>query len=446
MHKLQTNVNTLVVGLGKTGLSCARYLASHGVPMTVTDTRDMPPGLDELRQLVPQAETHLGGYQQRDFDVAEQIILSPGVPLAEAHVKQAVQRGVPVMGDIELFAQNVHEPVIAITGTNGKSTVTTLVGEMAAQAGKQVQMGGNLGTPALDLLAEANTDLYVLELSSFQLETTYSLNAVAAVVLNVSADHLDRYESFADYVQTKQRIYAGDGVMVINRDDPEVLAMTETARRVIHFGLDEPTDGDFGLREINNRTWLCFGNERWLAADELKLPGRHNLANVLAAFALGYAVGFEKDSMIETASSFNGLAHRSEWVGEANNVNWYNDSKATNVGATIAAINGMPGRLVLIAGGEGKDASFSDLQSVVKDKVRAVILIGRDAKLIADAIGEATEVVSASDMHDAVNKAKQIAEAGDSVLLSPACASFDMFDNFAHRGDVFTTAVREVLS
>lgn len=446
MHKLQTNVNTLVVGLGKTGLSCARYLAAHGVPVTVTDSRKTPPGMDELTRAVPGVTMHVGGYQQHDFEDAGQIILSPGVPLAEEHVQQAVQRGVPVMGDIELFAQQVKEPVVAITGTNGKSTVTTLVGEMAKKAGRHVQIGGNLGTPVLDLIGETGTDLYVLELSSFQLETTYSLNAVAAVVLNVSPDHLDRYNSLADYAETKRRIYAGNGVMVINRDDPEVLAMMESSRQVLCFGLGEPEEGEFGLREIEDEQWLCFGHEQWLLANELKLPGTHNVANVLASFALGYAIGLDTEAMIETARSFKGLGHRSEWVASANNVSWYNDSKATNVGATIAAINGMPGRLVLIAGGEGKDADFNDLHEAVKGKVRAAILIGRDAGLIADAINDVTEVVHASDMQDAVSKAEQIAEDGDSVLLSPACASFDMFDNFAHRGEVFIGAVREVVS
>ncbi len=446
MQKLQTNKNTLVVGLGLTGLSCARFLAARDVPMTVTDTRANPPGVDQLRQFAPNAMVHIGGYRQQDFDTTEQLVLSPGVSLAEEHVRSAVERGIPVMGDIELFAQQVDAPVIAITGTNGKSTVTTLVGDMANEAGKQVRVGGNLGTPALDLLEKEGTDLYVLELSSFQLETTSSLNAAAAVVLNVSPDHLDRYDSFADYVQSKRAVYAGDGVMVINRDDPEVVSMIDTTRRVIGFTLGEPVRGDFGVCRIDAEDWLCFGDEAWLATKDLKIQGSHNHANVLAAFALGYAVGLQGEAMIEAARNFTGLAHRSHWLAEQNGVNWYNDSKATNVGATIAAIQGMPGKLILIAGGEGKDADFSGLRTVVKNKVKTAILIGRDAKLIADAINDATNVVYASDMHDAVYKAHDIAEAGDSVLLSPACASFDMFDNFAHRGDVFAAAVREVLS
>jgi UDP-N-acetylmuramoylalanine--D-glutamate ligase len=446
MQKLQTNKNTLVVGLGLTGLSCARFLAAQNVPMTVTDTRANPPAVSQLAQFAPTATVHLGGYQQQDFDTTEQLVLSPGVALTEAHVHSAVERGIPVMGDIELFAQQVDAPVIAITGTNGKSTVTTLVGDMAHEAGKQVRVGGNLGTPALDLLNKDGTDLYVLELSSFQLETTSSLNAAAAVVLNVSPDHLDRYDSFADYVQSKRAVYAGDGVMVINRDDPEVVGMIDTTRRVIGFTLDEPAQGDFGVCQLDAGDWLCFGDEAWLATKDLKIQGSHNHANVLAAFALGYAVGLQREAMIEAARNYTGLAHRSHWLAEQNGVNWYNDSKATNVGATVAAIHGMPGKLILIAGGEGKDADFSDLHAAVKDKVKTAILIGRDAKLIAEAINAATDVVFASDMHDAVYKANDIADPGDSVLLSPACASFDMFDNFAHRGDVFAAAVREVLS
>jgi UDP-N-acetylmuramoylalanine--D-glutamate ligase len=445
MTSAQQAFSTLIVGLGKTGESCARYLHNKGVALCVTDSRSNPPGLDALRAELPELCIHAGGYRDEDFARAEQVVLSPGVARTEPHVQQALANHVPVIGDIELFARDARAPVIAITGTNGKSTVTTLVGEMARHAGRQVSVGGNLGTPALDLVS-ADSELYVLELSSFQLESTFSLNAVAAVVLNVSPDHLDRYTSVEDYAATKQRVYSGDGVMIINRDDAIVAAMRDSTRRCISFGLDRPAEGDFGLTVHEGETWLCYGEQRWLTTSELKLPGRHNQANVLAALALGQAVGLPREAMIRAVRGFSGLAHRSEWLAEANGVNWYNDSKATNVGATVAAIQGMPGPLVLIAGGEGKHADFSALREAVRNKVHSVVLIGRDAPQIAAAIDDAAQLVHATDMHDAVVRAGELARPGDSVLLSPACASFDMFDNFMQRGDVFRAAVREVVS
>jgi UDP-N-acetylmuramoylalanine--D-glutamate ligase len=445
MTNAQQQFSTLVVGLGKTGESCARYLHNKGVGFCVTDTRSNPPGLEKLHAELPGLCLHIGGYRDEDFTAADQIVLSPGVPRSESHVQQALASNVPVIGDIELFAQEVQAPVIAITGTNGKSTVTTLVGEMAREAGRRVSVGGNLGTPALDLL-DADSELYVLELSSFQLESTFSLNAVAAVVLNVSPDHLDRYASVEDYVAAKQHVYHGDGVMIINRDDAIVAAMRDSTRRCISFGLDMPAEGDFGVCQHQGEAWLCYGKERWLAASDLKLPGRHNLANVLATLALGQAVDLPREAMVRAVRNFTGLAHRSEWIAEADGVNWYNDSKATNVGATVAALQGMPGPLVLIAGGDAKGAEFSALREAVRDKVHSVVLIGRDAGSIAAAIGDAAQIIHAADMHDAVVKARDLARPGDSVLLSPACASFDMFDNFMHRGEVFRDAVREVLS
>lgn len=445
MTNAQHAFTTLVVGLGKTGESCARFLQGHGVTLCVTDTRINPPGLDTLLLGSPEMCVHVGGYRDADFLQAEQVVLSPGVARNEPHVQLALARGVPVIGDIELFARSAQAPVVAITGTNGKSTVTTLIGEMARQAGRQVGVGGNLGTPALDLL-DSHSELYVLELSSFQLESTFSLNAVAAVVLNVSPDHMDRYASVEEYAATKQRIYAGDGVMIINRDDAIVAAMRDGQRRSISFGLDAPAAGDFGLCEHNGETWLCHGDEAWLAVRELKLPGRHNQSNVLAALALGYAVGLPREAMLQAVREFAGLPHRSAWVAEADGVNWYNDSKGTNVGATVAAIQGMPGELVLIAGGDGKGADFSALREAVRGKVHTVVLIGRDAPQIAAAIGDAANLVRADDMHDAVRKARAAARSGDSVLLSPACASFDMFNNYEQRGDVFAAAVCEVLA
>jgi len=434
---------TLIVGLGKTGLSCARYLAEQGESFVVTDTRTQPPGLDELVNEYPETQVHIGGFRAKDFSSASRLVLSPGVPLSDEHVASAVERGAEVLGDIELFARSVNAPVIAITGTNGKSTVTTLLAEMAKSAGRKVRVGGNLGMPALELLDSEDTDLYVLELSSFQLETTKSLNAVAAVVLNVTPDHMDRYDSVEHYSETKASIYRGTGIMVINSDDPIVSEMLDTQRKVIKFSLQKPATGEFGITTISGQSWLAFGKEKLLATNELKIPGNHNLSNALAALALGHAINLDMPSMILTLKNYTGLAHRSEWVAEQGGVRWFNDSKATNVGATVAALQGMPGPLILIAGGDGKAADFSELHDVIASETRDVILLGRDADNIEAVINGAVPVHRATDMHDAVRIAQQIAKSGDSVLLSPACASFDMYSNYMERGDDFVQAVRQ---
>jgi len=440
-----TSSHTLIVGLGKTGLSCARFLAAQGETCVVTDSRQQPPGLEELISAYPDIPVHTGGFRGEDFESAEKIVLSPGVALREPLVAAAANRGTEVLGDIELFARNVTAPVIAITGTNGKSTVTTLVAEMAEKAGRVVQAGGNLGMPALELLGNENTDLYVLELSSFQLETTDNLNAAAAVVLNVTADHMDRYESLEEYCQTKAKVYAGDGVMIINKDDPYVTAMADSSdgsRKVIRFGLGKPVGGEFGLVTSDSQQWLAFGDEKLLPVNALKIPGRHNQSNALAALALGYAIGLDMDAMLSTLVEFTGLAHRSEWVAEHNGVRWFNDSKATNVGATIAALEGMPGPLILIAGGDGKGADFSELKAVMNDAIKAVILVGRDANSIRSAIEGSVTIHDASSMHDAVRIADSLSESGDSVLLSPACASFDMYGSYIERGEDYVSEVR----
>ncbi|WP_126453508.1 UDP-N-acetylmuramoyl-L-alanine--D-glutamate ligase [Sulfuriflexus mobilis] len=432
---------TLVVGLGKTGLSCARHLAARGVPFVITDSRMQPPGLQQLRDEMPELTVHVGGFLDSDFAEAEQIILSPGISRHGRHVQAAEQHGAEVLGDIELFAREAKAPVVAITGTNGKSTVTTLLAEMARASGVQVQVGGNLGMPALELLHDDKTGLYVLELSSFQLETTYSLNAVAAVVLNVTADHMDRYDSVEAYARAKQGVYRGDGVMVINADDPMVEAMADTQRRVIRFSLSVPKDNDFGLLEKAGEVYLSRGTQALLAVKDMKLVGRHNQANALAALALGSAIDLDLEAMLKVLRTFKGLAHRSEWVADIKGVRWYNDSKATNVGAATAALEGMPGTLVLIAGGDGKGADFSALREAVKGHVRCVVLLGRDAPLIELAIQGVVPVQYANDMHDAVQQAANCAQPGDSVLLSPACASFDMYNNFEERGADFIAAV-----
>jgi len=438
-----TSLQTLIVGLGKTGLSCARYLAAQGESCVVTDTRSQPPGLDELRNEFPEMPVHVGGFREDDFSSASRIVLSPGVSLKDKHVSSAVKRGTEVLGDIELFARTVKAPVVAITGTNGKSTVTTLLAEMAAASGKKVRAGGNLGLPALELLDSDDTDLFILELSSFQLETTYSLNAVAAVVLNITPDHMDRYDSVEHYSQTKATIYRGDGVMILNKDDAVVASMANPQRKTLRFGLGTPSQGEFGLIYNNGKDYLAFGDDKLLPTDELKIPGSHNQANALAALALGVAINLDMAAMLETLRRFKGLAHRSEWVAEQQGVRWFNDSKATNVGATIAALKGMPSPLILIAGGDGKSADFSELHNAIAENAREVILLGHDADKIEQVINNVVPVHRAIDMKDAVKIAQQLAKSGDSILLSPACASFDMYSNYIQRGDDFINAVHQ---
>jgi len=436
---------TIVVGLGVTGLSCVRYLKACGVDVAVADSRETPPGLDELQRLYPDTPVFLGPFDAQLFATADQLVVSPGVPVATPQIAAAAAAGAQVMGDIELFARQAERPAIAITGSNGKSTVTTLVGEMARMSGMQPAVGGNLGRPALDLLEDA-ADLYVLELSSFQLETTDSLEAAVATVLNISPDHLDRYPSLEAYAETKARIFHNAGVGVFNADDPWVAAMGGTEDRwsfTLGPSRDEKT---FGVSQRDGRDYLCRGEQPLLDAGELRMPGLHNRANALAALAIGTASGFDQTLMLEALRCFRGLPHRTEYVTECNGVRWYNDSKGTNVGATVAALRGLHtnngGRTVLIAGGDCKGADFAPLSDVLADCARAVVLIGRDAERIAESVPQGVEVCRASTIDDAVARAGQLAVAGDCVLLSPGCASFDMFDSYAQRGERFMQAVR----
>ena len=436
----QARLQTLVVGLGQTGLACARFLAQQGERFAVADSREIPPGIDELKRDLPDVECHCGELDEALLLSAERLLLSPGVAPQHPAIAAAINAGIEVLGDIELFARNADAPVVAITGSNGKSTVTTLVGEMAKADGKNVRVGGNIGTPALDLIEAQAPDLYVLELSSFQLEVTSSLNAAAAVVLNISEDHLDRHGNVEHYAAIKQRAFNGDGVVVLNRDDAQVMAMQPSERKVLSFGLDSV--GDFGLIERDGETFLSKGNEALLNVAEMKMPGRHNWSNALAALALGEAVGLEMNAMLQVLRDFPGLPHRCQWIAEQDGVNYYEDSKGTNVGATLAALQGLPGeKVVLIAGGQAKGQDFAPLRQSVEQRARAVVLIGEDAKLIEMSLLRAASLVMASDMNDAVIKARKLARRGDAVLLSPACASFDMFRNYIERGEAFIAAV-----
>ncbi len=436
----------VIVGLGTTGLSVARYLSRQGQGFAVVDSRRNPPGKDELNQAFPGTITHYGDFDTELLRQAEQLIVSPGVSVNTPEIARARASGQEILGDVELFARVVTRPVIAITGSNGKSTVTALVGEMARIAGIKAGVGGNIGTPALDLLEDTEADLFVLELSSFQLETTTSLRPLAAVVLNISPDHMDRYDDLDAYAQAKGSIYHHAQVCIVNRDDPIASTLVK-APGLVSFGLDAPsTEQDFGLIRDNGDEVLVRGRQSIMKASDIRMPGRHNISNVLAAMALADAAGISLDAAVEAARTFAGLAHRCEWVAESNGVTWFNDSKGTNVGATIAALNGLSQAVILIAGGQGKGADFSDLQSALRDKARSVILFGEDADQIELAINNVVPVVRVRSLEEAVSQAAHQARPNDVVLFSPACASFDMFRHYQQRGETFVRLVKELLA
>jgi UDP-N-acetylmuramoylalanine--D-glutamate ligase len=435
--------HSVIVGLGRTGVSCARHLAARGHRLVVTDSRAAPPGLADLRRLVPDAATALGGFDTAVLDGADQVVVSPGVSLSEPFLKRAAARGLDLVGDIELFAREAGGRIVGITGTNGKSTVTTLVGEFAKAAGIEVRVGGNLGEPALDLLEGPPAAMYVLEISSYQLETTHSLQLEAATVLNVTPDHLDRYPDFAGYAAAKARIYERAATAVVNLDDEIVVRMPRPAQRQVAFSLRRQ-EAQFRLIARDGQEWLAAGSEPLLPLAELALPGLHNAANALAALALGSVCGMPREAMTGVLRAFRGLPHRSQLVARWRGIRWIDDSKGTNVGATEAAIAGLAAPLVLIAGGEGKGQDFAPLAEACRGKVRHAVLIGRDAPLLATALAQSCAVSLADSMETAVAGAASIAEPGDTVLLSPACASFDMFRDYAHRGDVFAESVRRL--
>ena len=388
-----------------------------------------------------------GAFDEALLDDAMRVIASPGVSLREPFMMSAAIRGVPIIGDIELFARDAQAPVAAITGTNGKSTVTTLVARMAEAAGKRVLAGGNLGRPALDLLDEPAPELYVLELSSFQLETTRSLRTAAAVVLNVTPDHMDRYESVGEYASAKARIFQHCEAAVVNIDDPLVQAMTHRAPRVLTFSLHADRGADYYARPRNdkdNDVALMHGERQLLLLSEMKIAGLHNVANALAALAMCDALQLPQEPCVNALREFTGLPHRSQWIADVRDVRYVNDSKGTNVGATLAAVAGMPGSLVLIAGGQGKGQDFAPLAAAFRGKVRHVVLLGQDAKLLAAALEGVASIEFAKDMDDAVQRAARAARPGETVLLSPACASLDMFRDYAHRGYMFAASVRRL--
>lgn len=466
----------LVVGLGDTGAACVRWLMERDAQVRATDTRDEPPHAQRIREAFPEVSLRLGGFDRADFEWADLIVASPGIAMATPELQWARQAGKDVAGDVELFARAIRgngAKVIAITGSNGKSTVTSLVGHLCAAVGLDTVVAGNIGLPVLDALDNRDTlgrcpDVWVLELSSFQLETTASLSPDAATVLNISEDHMDRYAGLAEYAAAKARIFGvkGEGesalegitakgetggscVQVLNREDPRVMAMALPDHGVWTFGVElappspctlAPAPGQFGLTTRKQRLWLCEGEEALLPVDKLPIAGLHNAANALAALALCRAIGLPYAGLVPALKTFEGLPHRVQRVTEVAGRTFYDDSKGTNVGATAAALLGFTVPVVLIAGGDGKGQDFSPLKDAVRN-ARAVVQIGRDGPLVAAAIGDACPVHRAETMEDAVTLAFQLSRPGDAVLLSPACASWDMFRNYAHRAEVFIAAV-----
>ncbi|MEY4762306.1 MAG: UDP-N-acetylmuramoyl-L-alanyl-D-glutamate synthetase [Pseudomonadota bacterium] len=434
--------HAVIAGLGNTGLSVARHLAARGWSIAGTDTRTDPPGLEALRAVQPGMCIACGGLDASLLDGASCVVVSPGLPLDGEFFDRARGLGVEIIGDIELFARAVAACVVGITGTNGKSTVTTLVARMAQRAGLVARAGGNLGPPALELLEGAPADLYVLELSSYQLETTRSLRLAAATVLNVTPDHMDRYADLEGYAQAKARIFEHCDRAIVNLDDPLVVRMPAPGQPWSGFSLESSTGADYTLRHKDGGWWLAQGDTPLLAVDDMRIRGLHNAANALAALALGDAVGLPRDAMLAELREFPGLPHRAQWVADVDGVHYVNDSKGTNVGSTLAAVAGFEGPLVVIAGGDGKNQDFAPLKAAFAGKVRHAVLIGRDAPQLAAALEGACSLERADSLEAAVLAARRVARPGETVLLSPACASLDMFRDYTHRGAVFAAAVK----
>lgn len=451
MTLIQRDGLRVVVGLGKTGLSCVRFLKSRGYPVAVNDTRENPPGLAELRAGFPDVQVSLGKLDEHLLLSAREIVTSPGISVKEPELVSArLNAGIPIVGDIEIFCREVSAPIVAITGSNAKSTVTTLVGLMAKNAGIDAGVGGNLGLPVLDMLRQQGEQaLYVLELSSFQLETTHSLKAAVAVVLNMSEDHMDRYASMQEYHTAKHRIFRNCQRYVVNREDPLTRPLIAEGIPSTSFGLNAPDLNQFGVLTEGNEKWLARGREKLMPVSAVKIRGDHNTANVLAALALGEAVQLPMDVMLQTLRDFPGLPHRCELVAEQGGVAWYNDSKGTNVGSTLAAINGLGnairGKLILIAGGIGKGQDFTPLSAPLVKFGKALVLIGEDGAKIEAAVSADVKKVHATTLRDAIEKSRALAAEGDAVLLSPACASFDMFKNYEDRGQQFVATVKDVV-
>ena len=438
----QDGVRVLVVGLGVTGLSVIKFLQKNHIEVAVIDSRETPPCLEVVEESFRDIAVFTGGFDHAVFQAATHIVVSPGISLDEEEIQAAAEQGIPVFGDIDVFAVCVDAPVAAITGSNGKSTVTTLLSEMAKKADWDVRAGGNLGVPALDLLSAKPADLYVLELSSFQLERTSQLKANVAALLNLSDDHMDRYHNVAAYYEAKERIFFGDGVAVLNRQEDFVRSLPlPSGRKVTTFGLNEPKLDEYGVISIEGRDVMSKGSSPIMPVAELKIKGTHNVQNALAAIAMADELNIPRAAQKAALLEFPGLLHRTQWVADIDGVTWINDSKATNPGACLAALEGLSAPIILIAGGDSKGAQFDTLAAAISANVSLVILIGRDAqKFQQEAVGE-TPYKLAATIEEAVQLAAQQATKGDTVLLSPACASLDQFANYQQRGDRFIAAV-----
>ncbi|SOC55409.1 UDP-N-acetylmuramoylalanine--D-glutamate ligase [Chromohalobacter canadensis] len=435
---------TLIIGLGVSGQAIARHLTRQGVPFMVADTREAPAGLEAFRAAYPSVEVVCGPLQALDMREAREIVVSPGVDLRTPGLVEYVNaedEGPHVVGEIALFVRACRAPIAAITGSNAKSTVTMLLGEMAREAGRRVAVGGNLGTPALDLLAEApDAELFVLELSSFQLETTAWLSAETVAFLNLCEDHLDRHGDMHGYRAAKQRVFRGARHAVVNADDAATWPDNDM-REVARFTSHVPSGDDWGIAEHAGESWLVCGDTPLMSTRRVRMPGRHNHANALAALAMGTQLGLPLTAMCRVLERFPGLPHRGELILERDGVRWINDSKGTNVGATLAAIDGvgpvLEGRLILLAGGDGKGADFTPLVEPLMRYAREAVVFGRDAQRLEHVMSGRVPVTRVADLDAAMRRAQAIACAGDAVMLSPACASLDQFPHYMARGEAF---------
>jgi UDP-N-acetylmuramoylalanine--D-glutamate ligase len=441
----------IIIGLGQTGQSIARFFASRGLPFAACDTRESGAAIDAFQLHYPDVELQTGPLNGEWLSQADELVISPGVAKDQPAIQAAVESGAKLIGDIDLFAREVSAPIIAITGSNGKSTVTTLVWQMAVDSGCRAEIGGNIGIPVLDLLAKPAAELYVIELSSFQLETTHDLKASAATVLNMSADHMDRYDGMQGYHAAKHRIYRHCQQAIFNREDALSRPLVPNSTKQISFGLGAPDLNQYGRLMVAGKPWLARGAEALMPVNDMKMRGEHNQLNALAALALCESQGLDQASLLKTLSQFPGLEHRCQWIAEQDDIGWFNDSKGTNLGATLAAVVGLgetqehSRSLILIAGGQAKGQDFSDLKDPAKRYLKSLILIGEDRQQMASEISFETTYF-ADSLKDAVRLAQSQADTGDAVLLSPACASFDMFSGFEDRGHQFVAAVQEVLS
>ncbi|MDY6468515.1 UDP-N-acetylmuramoyl-L-alanine--D-glutamate ligase [Acinetobacter faecalis] len=435
----------VVAGLGISGVAAVNFLHKQGYSVAVTDSRQNPPGHD---QIPAEIQTSFGELDLELLLSAEEIVISPGLDPKIEQIQEAVKQGIPVVSEIQILRRATDKPIVAITGSNAKSTVTTLMGIMAQAAGKKVAVGGNLGRPALDLTND-DPELYILELSSFQLEATSNLNADVAVVLNMSEDHLDRHGDMFGYHTAKHRIFQGVKKVVYNRDDSLTRPLVPDATPMQSFGLNAPDMNQFGiLKDTDGTIWLARGRERLLKSEDMYIQGTHNVANALACLALGEAIDLPLDTMLETLKTFKGLEHRCEFVKEVKQVRYYNDSKGTNIGATLAAIDGLGaaievkgGKVAIILGGQGKGQDFTALRESLTKYVKVAVLIGEDAPIIEQAIQGTTTLLHAQTFKEAVELCKKNTQANDVVLLSPACASFDMFTGYPQRGHQFVELV-----